>query len=316
MDERQAQIKEGAGLEQSRVNQEFVDFLEKWGPRVLIGIAIIAGLYWFYQYRGQQQVAVVNEGFARYEAATAGPTPNPDSLRRIASDYASVRAVPDLAMLDAADLYVQSVRTGLRPGAVVDPETGEMPETEFLSDEEKARFLDDAAGLYAQVLEANAADQGRALIAVNAAFGLAAVRSSQGDGAAARSLYERAQTIASGAQLPILSALARERAGAETLTMDAPRLYDADDLPPLPGQEPPVLPAPDALDADGSAPAGDAGAGPTEPAEPAGSAPADADEDPAAPAADPISDPVSGPASDPASDSDADPGPDDGSDAP
>ena len=40
MDERQTQIRQGAGLEESRINTEFLDFLNKWSSPVLIVIGL------------------------------------------------------------------------------------------------------------------------------------------------------------------------------------------------------------------------------------------------------------------------------------
>ncbi len=41
MDERQQQIKSGAGLEESRINEDFKDFLEKWGFWLLLAVGVL-----------------------------------------------------------------------------------------------------------------------------------------------------------------------------------------------------------------------------------------------------------------------------------
>ena len=43
MDERQTQIREAAGLDESRLNTEFVEFLRKWGP-IALGVLAVAAL--------------------------------------------------------------------------------------------------------------------------------------------------------------------------------------------------------------------------------------------------------------------------------
>jgi hypothetical protein len=43
MDERQTQIRERAGLEEARYNQDFIEFLRRFGTPILMVAAVIAG---------------------------------------------------------------------------------------------------------------------------------------------------------------------------------------------------------------------------------------------------------------------------------
>ena len=48
MEERQTQIREGAGLEESKLNVEFIDWLQRWSTPILLlvaGAALGMGLY-------------------------------------------------------------------------------------------------------------------------------------------------------------------------------------------------------------------------------------------------------------------------------
>ena len=64
MDERQTQIRQGAGLEESRINTEFLDFLNKWSSPVLIVIGLI-GLGWFgLNYLERSKQSRMNNAFA------------------------------------------------------------------------------------------------------------------------------------------------------------------------------------------------------------------------------------------------------------
>ena len=53
MDDRQTEIRAGAGLEDSRINKEFIDFLNKWSSPVIMVFAVAAlvwaGLRWMEQ---------------------------------------------------------------------------------------------------------------------------------------------------------------------------------------------------------------------------------------------------------------------------
>ena len=56
MDERQQQIKAGAGLEESRINQDLIDFLQKWGSWILMALAVAALAYAGLQWLERQRV--------------------------------------------------------------------------------------------------------------------------------------------------------------------------------------------------------------------------------------------------------------------
>ncbi|MEM1423311.1 MAG: hypothetical protein AAGH64_04835, partial [Planctomycetota bacterium] len=45
MDDRQQQVKIGAGLEESRINRELIDWLNKWGMRILIVVLLVVAAY-------------------------------------------------------------------------------------------------------------------------------------------------------------------------------------------------------------------------------------------------------------------------------
>ena len=69
LDARQRQIKEGAGLDESRVNQEFVEFLRVWLPWILGAIALVLGGWVGWQRWTQHKHQVIAQAFADYDAA-------------------------------------------------------------------------------------------------------------------------------------------------------------------------------------------------------------------------------------------------------
>src|SRR5690606_41971572 len=108
MDERQTKIKEGAGLEESRLNTEFIDFLQRWGTPALLVVAVIALGYFGYQRLQMARTEKVNQAFVELEAALSTDNPNPRALEDIAATYSSTRAVPHIASLTAADGYLRA----------------------------------------------------------------------------------------------------------------------------------------------------------------------------------------------------------------
>jgi len=253
MDERQQQIKAGAGLEEGRINQDLVDFLQKWGSWILMALAVAALAYAGLQWLERQRVAKVNEAFAAFEGAAAGANPSPDALRRVADEYDGVESVAELARLTSADIFMDAVRMGVRTGAQVNadgsvgqvgPDGSVNAEGELLTEEERGRYLEQARALYGAVLEATRGKPGRELLAINASFGLAAVAETRGEIDAARAQLESVAALAEELKLPAMVRLARSR--IEALDPSAPALLARAQLPELPKPPEPEIPEPDA----------------------------------------------------------------------
>ena len=60
---RLGELKEGAGLEDSRINQDFVDFIRKWSTPLLMVAAAIAIGYFLYNKRIEARQAHIDEAF-------------------------------------------------------------------------------------------------------------------------------------------------------------------------------------------------------------------------------------------------------------
>ena len=196
-DNRLDQIKEGAGLEDSRINQEFVDFLRKWSTPVLLILALLALGYFLNNKRKEARAAFVDEAFQQLNLTTATGSPSPDALKQIAEDYSSVEGVRVLALTAAADEYLRAVQRGVIPGAAMDPSTGD-PESEadYLSEEDEARFLSEAEQLYKQVYNITEKQPTMALHTLTALYGLAAVSESRADSEAAKNMLNQANALA------------------------------------------------------------------------------------------------------------------------
>ena len=242
MDERQQQIKAGAGLEESRINQDLIDFLQKWGSWILMALAVAALIYAGMGWLERQREAKVNEAFAALEGARAGANPSPDALRRVADEYEGIKSVAELARLESADVILDAVRVGVRPGAQINADGSLESDTELLTDDDRSRYLDQAESLYAAVLDATREKPGKKQIAISAMFGLAAVYETKGEVDRARTQLESVATMGESIALPAIARMARDRIELLTSEAAAP-LPTRDQLPELPTPPEPEAPA-------------------------------------------------------------------------
>jgi len=241
MDDRQAKIREGAGLENSRVNQEFLDFLNKWSSPVLMTLAVAALIWAGLQWYQRKQVERVDQAFSELEAATAGGNPSPASLRTIATEYAGVRSVAELAMLETSNIYLKAFVMGVAPGAQPEAQTGSFAETDLLDEDQRRQYLDQAGELASQVLESTKRQPGKALLMMQAQSRMAVVAEGRREFDAARSMYEQLRATAREHQYPSVATLAETRiAELDELKAITP-LPPADQLESLPGEQTPGL---------------------------------------------------------------------------
>ncbi len=292
MDERQTQIRQGAGLEESRINTEFIDFLNKWSSPVLIVIGLI-GLGWFgLNYLERTRQARLNNAFASYEGAVAGGTPSPASLRNIAGEYAGVGSVGELALLRTVDLYLRAAIAGVEPGAEIDPATG-LPanESDRLDDERTRSYLSQARDLSRQVVQTVERKEGAELLLIQALMRLGAAEEGLGQVEQARASYARAGEAAKAAGFAELATVADRKVAMAERAAAGVTLPSRTALPELPGERfvDPSGEIPMTIDDIMSLPAlqnlGDEGASGDQPAQ-----------DEPAPATDPAADPAADPA--------------------
>jgi tetratricopeptide (TPR) repeat protein len=227
MDDRQRQIREGAGLEESRLNVEFVDFLRKYGGIMMMGVAFIALAYWgLGKYRNMQDRRL-DEAFSQLSAAEDSQSPT--ALIAVANDHSSMKGVADTARLEAADIFLDSARRGLALGAAPD-QTGKYPDTDILTEEQKQKNLSDAADLYKAVVESTGADSSRFQQAISGLYGLAAVAEERGKLDEARAHYDRVVQLAKSNGLSEEIKRAQGRIDTLGSLAQPPRLYVAADL--------------------------------------------------------------------------------------
>ncbi|HRQ71398.1 MAG TPA: hypothetical protein PLU35_00040 [Phycisphaerales bacterium] len=235
IDKRHTEIKEGAGLDESRLNLEFVDFLRKWSTPVLLILAIAAVGYFLYTRQQEAKRERTADAFRQFTVVAMSANPSPESLVGIAEAFGDVRGIGPMARLAAADEYLRAVRRNLRPGSELGPGGVVLDPEDELKPEERARFLDEAERLYRRAHADTAGNPAMTLHTLGALYGLAAVAECVGDTNAARNVLDQALMLAEKRGYPQHVVIARERLEALSKGAAPVRLYRADELAPLPG---------------------------------------------------------------------------------
>lgn len=242
MDQRQTQIRERAGLEESRLNQEFIDFLSKWSTPILLVLAVAALGYVGWKKLEKSRLARADQAFSEFEGAANSTSPNPASFEQIAAEYAGVRGVPMLAYLEAADVYLGAVRSRMKVGSQVNPDgTLKNPE-DALGEGDRATYLDKAQALYEKAAKEASTTKARLSFRAGAVLGLAAVAECRGQPEDARSRYTEALRLLEGTPFADLSLTAKNRLESLDALATSPRLYSLDELPKAAPVVPPAGP--------------------------------------------------------------------------
>lgn len=249
MDDRQRQIREGAGLEESRLNQDFIEFLRRWSTPVLLVVALAAAGYAGYSRYEEYKAKRVAKAYEELENVTSSANPSPASLRGVADEFEGVGSVSLVARLSAADAYLRAVRIGLKPGAQLTAMGEVQNKDDLLTDEDRKENLAQAEALYQKVYDDANHGNAQVLLAMGAAYGLAAVAESRNDLAAAKAAYERVVQLVDGGPYQDQAKLAKARIADLDTLAKAPVLISQAELP-----KPPAPPVPAAAEA----PAGDA----------------------------------------------------------
>jgi len=217
MDERQTQIRERAGLEESLLNQDFIDWLRKWGTPILMVAALSAVGYTLYLRYQVGQSQRVDKAFAEFELARAGGSASPSALAAVATEFEGVRAVSMLARLEAADRYVDAVRRRMKIGAELavseqGTPTGALAKPEdALTEADREEYLSQAAALYQRVHDDASTSSGNLLTRVNAMYGLAAVAECRRDWDDATQWYNRIASLVDGTTYVLHKKVAEQR---------------------------------------------------------------------------------------------------------
>jgi hypothetical protein len=244
-DERQFQIRERAGLEESKLNQEFIDFLSKWSSPLLAVVAVVVGSYWLYQRYQKSVASELSVAFEELTAVSAGGRPNPTALIAVAETYPKVKSVALLARLQAADAYMQAIRQRVALGGAINTDgTLVDPAKDALTDSLREQYLAAAKEQYQLVHDAAKSIEDKRNLAVAAAFGLAAVAESSGNFSDATAMYQEAAALAQAAGDPLHASIATKRIESLDTIKQSPLILSKADLPPPPAPVPAPTPTP------------------------------------------------------------------------
>lgn len=226
MDERQTQVVSGAGLQESRINTEFVEFLSKWGPRVLYVLLAVVLAFLGLQQWERHKIRLNDQAFADYEAQVASRSP--DLLLKVAEDHAGNHAVWSLATRDAANLIMDAAIIGTKPGA--DP-LAPQP-TDVLTAEERSGMFQQAEKLYKDIIAKNPGGEGQLIYAEQARWGLTSAQLSLGKTAEGEKTLEDFIAAADKGKLDDLAAFGRARLTSFRDVKEIPEILVKADLPP------------------------------------------------------------------------------------
>jgi tetratricopeptide (TPR) repeat protein len=178
-------------LTESRINEDFVDWLKNKGPSwLLIILVCVTGYLAMVRWR-QHRLRKVDEAWAALNDA-----PLPSSKEDVAAAHAGVFAVPQIALEQAASQLLRSVQSGTAIDLAAGTES--TGDDAALSEEQRTQYLDRADGIFQRILEgdgkigADDGSLGMTLHAVQAYNGRAAVAEARGDAEQARRFYDQA----------------------------------------------------------------------------------------------------------------------------
>lgn len=238
-------IREGAGLEESRLNREFIDLLKKYLTPALMVVALAALGYAGWQRYKQYQAAALDRAWV--ELSDALETRNPTTLTAVAEEHTGIRGVPELARLTAGDVLLESVYRGVVPGAELDADGRAKNPDDVLTPEKREAQLGRAAEQYQRVVDLAAGKTRLQLHAINARFGLAAVAESRGQKDEAKKQYEQIEAASELVGMPALRDVAKQRLGSLDTVKGEVKLLTESQVatksplpwpPPQPGQVP------------------------------------------------------------------------------
>jgi len=223
------------------INVEFLEWLKKWGPNIIIAVALVVILFqgsqwWMQRIEDKQSVAW----------ADLANTNNVAGLLAVADEKRGIGSVSELAWMKAAQQHYQTIildkpleidalsgsddgdalsgdgkgdtsetADGVTDSAEEDSgadsaadETKERPT--HLSAEDRADLLAKMSQLYQRVIESTKDDPDKDVLQIQATYGMAMVAEMQLDLDSARASYERVRSLCEG-KYPKMAKLAEAR---------------------------------------------------------------------------------------------------------
>ena len=214
-------------LTESKINEDFLDWLKTKGPTWLLVVLLIIAGFLVKTRWDQNKVDHLNEGWSALFNAQL-----PIEFEEVAINFADIPGISRAANLKAADTYLQAVVSGLLIGSdLISP----TPET--LDSQQREEYLNKANRIYQQIIDEDDDSLATTLIVVAALNGKAAVAESKGEVDQAQKYYQQAAKRAEE-HYPNLALRALARAETVPLYAQEITLLKNEDLPtPAPAEK-------------------------------------------------------------------------------
>ena len=230
MDERLKQVHQ-TELSESRINEDFVEWLKTKGPQYLLIMLVgVCGYLGWFRWK-QHKANYYNGAWAEFVQCQL-----PGSFEDVAQRYADVPGLPQQAMRAAADIWLKSVQNGTV--------LGDEQAAQVLNDEQRLDYLERAGTIYHTLANADDGSLAMTLYTVSAMQGIAVVAESTGDIDEATRWYDDAARRAEFFY-PELARRIRERAATAGEYAEPVRLPTKAELP---AQAPPPARQPVSID--------------------------------------------------------------------
>jgi hypothetical protein len=202
-------------LTESRVNEDFLDWLKNKGPSWLLVVLIAVCVYLGITRYKQHQIQKRSEAWKAFFEANL-----PESYEDVAREFGGIGQMASISRLQAADELLASIQRGARLGATVNlnrdgsnPLQNPIAQDDRLDEETRKLYVERADRFYDEVVADDSGEPGITLLVVNALYGKAAIAECRGEAEAARDWYRRAGERAK-AMYPGLAEQAEARAAS------------------------------------------------------------------------------------------------------
>ena len=223
MDRERLQQVQQSDLGESRVNEDFVNWIKTSGPWYLLAVLVGIAVYMYLVNIQREELRAREQAWFDFSEAVM-----PASLEDVATTHGDIDGIANLARLRAANAYLQSMQSNLALGATIEDGTP-------LSEEDRAKGIEHANALYTEVVNNDDGTLGQTVVTVSALNGLAALAESNGDIDSAKAYYQQSASRAEQ-WYPFLAEQARGRAAtvdlyAQDITLPKAAAPAVPDLP-------------------------------------------------------------------------------------
>lgn len=174
-------------LTESRVNEDFVDWLKDKGPSWLLAILVAVTAYLGIVRWKQHGARKVDTAWAALSEASL-----PTSKVEVADEHDTIFAVPEFALLSGGAQLLSAVQNDRTIESAAEMQADPNATPAPLDEAVREHYLRQADEMFTRVVDRDDDTTGYAIHAIHAMNGRAAVAEARGDLEAARGHYERA----------------------------------------------------------------------------------------------------------------------------